>query len=235
MPTVGFDHALRVAKAIWDELTGDGGAPIDVAAAMGIQPSGGSWRSLCGAAIAYGLTEGGYNATEIKLPPLGRRCVAPEEEGDDHAAKVEAFLKPALIHAFFSKYGGRKFPTKPIGPNVITSLGYPKERSEAAFNMLLEEGTNLGIIQEIRGENFANLRARKSPNPAEENILVDGGTAEVGESDDGAALVHDEGREVLSRLDPEPIQPSSDVKRVFITHGRDKSILSQIEEIVWAV
>lgn len=239
LPTVGFENALRVAQAIWDQLAGDGGAPIDVAAAMGVQPSGGSWRSICGAAIAYGLTEGGYNANEIKLLPLGRRCVAPEEEGDDQNARVEAFLKPTLIKAFFEKYDGKKFPTKPIGPNVITSLGYPKDRADGAYEMLLEEGKALGIIQSINGNDFVNLRGRRS-----------GGSA-CGEVEIGSDNYDDDDDERLisasvngSAGGPEISHPVNDlestqiarsiheVRRVFITHGKDQSILSQIEEIV---
>jgi len=66
-PSVSFFQALRIAQAIWDELAGEGGRPIDVAAAMKIQPSGGAWPSICGAAIAFGLTEGGCNANRLNF------------------------------------------------------------------------------------------------------------------------------------------------------------------------
>src|SRR4051794_39722604 len=135
-PSVSFFQALRIAQAIWDELAGEGGRPIDVAAAMKIQPSGGAWRSICGAAIAFGLTEGGCNANEIKLLPLGRRCVAPEEEGDDASAMVEAFMKPTITSAFLQKYDGKQFPGDQIGRNVLVSLGLPKDRAESAYALL---------------------------------------------------------------------------------------------------
>lgn len=37
VPAVSFFQAQRIAQAIWDELAGVGGRPIDVAAAMGVQ------------------------------------------------------------------------------------------------------------------------------------------------------------------------------------------------------
>ena len=226
-PSMSLFQALRIAQAIWDELAGEGGRPIDVAAAMKIQPSGGAWRSICGAAMAFGLTDGGYNANEIKLLQLGRRCVAPEEEGDDAAAMVEAFLKPTIINAFLQKYDGKKFPGETIGRNVLISLGLPKDRADSAYALLLADGEKLGILQAIKGERYVNLKARKAdvtpPTPSNDTEI---GSLEPEPFDTD---------EVPSASAP-PIVPlpqsRTEVRRVFITHGKDKGIRDQIEEIV---
>jgi predicted nucleotide-binding protein len=196
---------------------------------MGIQPSGGMWRSVCGAAIAFGLTDGGYNATEIKLLPLGRRCVAPEEEGEDQAAMVEAFLKPSVINAFLQKYDGKKFPGDQIGSNVLVGLGLPKDRTESAYALLVSDAEKLGIIQKIKGELYVNLNVKKfgKPTPEASNDL-----------DDAEDVQEEQTLEPLPSWsrDTSPaalsVSASSEVKRVFITHGKDKNIRDQIEEIV---
>lgn len=229
VPAVSFFQALRIAQAIWDELAGAGGRPIDVAAAMGVQPSGGTWRLICGAAIAFGLTEGGYNANEIKLLPLGRRCVAPESEGDDVAAKIEAFLKPSAVGEFFSRYDGKKYPSDQIGPNVLVGLGLPKEKAKSAYSTLTTDAEQLGILQTIKGERYVNLNARKSaatlPQPSNDFSIedlneADGVIVDPPTSPAGVANATGGG------------SPRSEVKRVFITHGKDKGIRDQIEEIV---
>lgn len=224
-PSMSFFQAIRVAQAIWDELAGEGGRPIDVATAMKIQPSGGAWRGLCGAAIAFGLTEGGYNANEIKLLPLGRRCVAPEEEGDDAAAMVEAFLKPTIIRDFLQKYDGKKFPGDQIGQNVLISLGLPKDRAGSAYSLLIDDGEKLGILQDIRGERYVNLAARKSSKVQVPTVAAND--------------IDDEGEEYDEPSQVAPPAPAAaappagaEMKRVFITHGKDKGIRDQIEEIV---
>lgn len=227
-PSISFFQALRVGQAIWDELAGEGGKPIDVAAAMGIQPSGGAWRSICGAAIAFGLTEGGYNASEIKLLPLGRRCVAPEEEGDDQAAKVEAFLKPTVLAAFLQKYDGKKFPGDQIGRNVLVGLGLPKDRAESAYALLVADAEKLGVLQTIKGERYINLGARKPV----QSLPIPSNDVEEVETEVGSDTP-----EVPSVQTPIPAAfiatpAQSDVKRVFITHGKDNGIRDQIEEIV---
>src|SRR6185295_18585441 len=75
VPGQSLEHAMRVPRAIMDEHAGRPTKPLDVAHAMKVQPGSGPFRMLCGAAIAYGLTEGGYNADVIAITDLGRRVI----------------------------------------------------------------------------------------------------------------------------------------------------------------
>jgi hypothetical protein len=100
-PLTSLQQAQKVASAIVDNFAGDGGSPPDIALAMGISPTSSSWPGISGAAIAYGLTEGGVNANTIKLSVLGKKLVAPEAEGEDLAARREAILRPRLLKEFF--------------------------------------------------------------------------------------------------------------------------------------
>src|SRR6266849_3717101 len=93
-PQTTLQQAQKIASAIVDNFAGDGGSPPDIALALGISPTSSGWPALAGASIAYGLTEGGVNANVIKLTSLGRKLVAPEEEGGDLAARREAIMKP---------------------------------------------------------------------------------------------------------------------------------------------
>lgn len=125
--------------------------------AIEMSPTSGTWRNLCGSSIAYGLTEGGYNAPQITLTPLGRRIVAPTEEGDDVAAKVEAMLQPRLPREFFEKYHKAKFPKAEIAQNVLVSLGLPKDRAERAFEILSENGAFAGVIHQTKTGPFVAI------------------------------------------------------------------------------
>jgi len=71
VPAHTLEQALRVPRAIVDEHAGKATKPLDVAHAMKVQPGSGPFRMLCGAAIAYGLTEGGYNADVVTVTDLG--------------------------------------------------------------------------------------------------------------------------------------------------------------------
>ena len=61
-PNVSLKEASRIAQAIWDNFAGKGAPPHMVAMALDLSPTSGGWRNLCGASIAYGLSDGGYNA-----------------------------------------------------------------------------------------------------------------------------------------------------------------------------
>jgi len=65
VPSLSLDQALRVARA-FDECGGRPARPLDIARALKVQPTSGPFKTLCGAAIAYGLTEGGYNARKSR-------------------------------------------------------------------------------------------------------------------------------------------------------------------------
>ena len=156
-PALSLDQALRVPKALNDDFAGRSAAPHDIALAINMSPTSGPWRSLCGAAIAYGLTEGGYAADAIKLTPLGRRIVAPEAEGDDRMARVEAILRPRVMRLFFEKYDRAKFPQDAIAQNVLVSLGLPRNRAEDALESLKQNGRLVGIIRETKTGPFVSI------------------------------------------------------------------------------
>jgi hypothetical protein len=77
VPARGLDQALRIPQALADNYAKNPTKPLRVAEAVGMQPLSSAFRMLCGASIAYGLTEGGYNSEAIALTPLGPRIVAP--------------------------------------------------------------------------------------------------------------------------------------------------------------
>jgi hypothetical protein len=58
-------EALTDAQAITDNFAGHPSAPPQVALALDISPTSSAWRTLTGAAVAYGLTTAGYNATGL--------------------------------------------------------------------------------------------------------------------------------------------------------------------------
>lgn len=71
IPAVSLEAATRVPRAIAESYGSDPTRPIDVAAALDYTPSSGSFRTLCGAAVGYGLTDGGPHASQISLAKLG--------------------------------------------------------------------------------------------------------------------------------------------------------------------
>lgn len=225
-PNNTAQQALRIAQAIWDNFAGRGGAPHQIAMAIDMSPTSGTWRNLCGSSIAYGLTDGGYNASQITLTDLGRRIVAPTEEGDDVRAKVEAILKPRVLKEFFQKYDKAKFPKEEIAKNVLVSLGLPKDRVDKGLEILKDAGEFAGVILDTKSGPFVAL-GDPQPRAASGSPAVE---PEI-EEDEPPAGSEGVPTPPLTTLHTAPI-PNKAGNRVFITHGKNKKILDQVKEIV---
>src|SRR5262245_42905060 len=138
VPSGSIEKALRVARAIGENYGFKPSSPIQVARALGVQPTSGGFKMLTGASIAYGLTAGGYNAEAISLEPLAMRIIRPTAEGDDLAAKREALLKPRVVREFLTKYDGAPLPRPDIAENVLAEMGVPSDRTKEVLDLIVE-------------------------------------------------------------------------------------------------
>jgi hypothetical protein len=150
IPAYSLEEAMRVPKAIVDSYNSKPVTPLRLAAAMKVGPTTGPFKMITGAAIAYGLTEGGAQSAQISLTPLCFRIFKPKVEGDDLVAKREAFLKPRIIGQFLRQYDGGAVPKPDIAKNVLSGdMGVPEQRAEAVFNMILDGARSLGLMEHV--------------------------------------------------------------------------------------
>lgn len=101
-------------QAIFDHYAGKPATPLQIAKALNVDPKGSQLRVLSGAAIAFGLVEGGAQASIISVTSLARRILRPKLEDEDVAAKREAVLKPRVFGDFLRQYDGHPFPRQDI-------------------------------------------------------------------------------------------------------------------------
>lgn len=225
VPAYSLEQALRIPKTLFENYAGHPTTPLRVASAMNVQPSSSGFRMLCGASIAYELTEGGYNAPEIKLTSLGRRIVRPTAEGDDLAAKREAILKPRVVREFLTRYDGSPLPKDTIAQNVLNDMGVPIERASEVLALIIESAEALGLITEIKGKSYVDLN----------------GCAALPEHDDTPEIRQEEGTEIKSNVPdiapnstavPGSGGDSAKLRRVFITHGKNKEFVEPIKQLL---
>jgi hypothetical protein len=231
-PQNSLQQAQKIAVALVDNFAGKHAPPPDVALALGISPTSSAWNPLTGSSLAYGLTEGASNADLIKITPLGRQLVAPEEDGADVAARRAAILKPRISKEFFERYNRAKFPSDTIARNVLRSMGIPDERLTNAIEVLKANGHYAGIIRSTPTGPFVSLDSPGVPAPAT--------TEEIAEHEDAAepSLTQSASPSI-----PPPVnQPGaaslssslfdSKKNRVFISHGKRRAIVAQIKELL---
>lgn len=221
---------LSIAEAIWENFAGKDAPPHEIALALEFSPTSGSWRSLCGSSIAYGLTEGGYNAAQMELSELGRHIVAPTSEGDDAAARVQAILQPKIMGDFFRKYDKAKFPKANIAENVLVGMGVPKDRAAKAVQLIQENGIYAGVLRETKTGLFVALGS-PAPQPqmeAPEQPETDG--ADIQEDDELEQIVQKvSGNTPVETNEEPPLQKNNNV---FISHGKNKKIAEQLKELL---
>jgi len=237
-PQTTLQQAQRVASALVDNFAGRDGSPPDIALAIGVSPTSSAWPALAGASIAYDLTEGGGNANVIKLTPLGRKLVAPEEEGEDLAARREAVMKPRISKEFFERYRRAKFPTDTIAANILKTLGLPTERIQSGLDTVKVNGRYAGVIRETPTGLFVNLDSPGVPAPAATPAIfehdVDEEAAAAQKSGAGTPNVRGNVPAPASLVPLIPGASSFDPKtnRVFITHGKQRAAVIQIKELL---
>lgn len=224
IPKLALSEAISLAQGLYDNFAGKPTAPHQLALAIDISPTSSKWRELCGASIAYGLTTGGHRAKTISLEELGKRIVAPTKEGDDLKAKVEAALRPKIAEQFFKQYNRAKFPQDKIARNVLADMGVPSDRLDNVLEILKRNGEFVRIVLQTTTGPFVAIdtllrpaEGEKSSIPKEEKAIEQKGEP----------------------IDKEETIPTTQIpkipeklSRVFIAHGKNKEIVSQLKDFL---
>lgn len=226
VPSVSLKQALRVPRAIASEYAGKPTSPLRVASAMSMQPNSGPFRTICGAAIAYGLTSGGPNADEISLTPLGSKVVKPLEEGSDDIGRREALLKPRVVGEFLRRYDGHPLPRDDIALNVLADMGVPDERAGEVLALIREGAKEVGYIHEIKGRPYVDLKGTVPPTKAEESRYDEVGSV------DSETETSDRAAEGDTQWPGAKSGSTASNRRVFITHGKDKGFVEPIKKLL---
>ncbi len=224
IPAVSLEKALRIPRTIAENYASGPTRPLDVASALDVQPSSGPFRTECGAAVGYGLTDGGPNAPEITLTTLGKRIVTPTEVDDDKRGLREAALKPTVANQFYSKYDGSPLPPKNIAQNVLATFNVPADRTGDVFDLLIENARYVGLLKPIKDKEYIDIGGPlgaplpvPAQTPATENV------ADLYVEDDD--------------LTPPTASPTTQSTRshrnaIFVGHGGNKKPTEQLIKIL---
>lgn len=229
IPKYSFRECIKLVTKLYEELNGTA-SPHQLAIALSISPTSSAWQYITGASVAYGLTVGGYNAKEIKLSNLGKKIIAPTEENEDLIAKAESALKPKIISKFFKKYNKGKFPSDKIAENVLESMGVPRSRVTNVLKMIKEIGEDTGIVHQTTTGKYVAI---DTPSPKKDDSSEIEDENEEGNNNDTEM---EEFAKNIANSGQQQIAPKTekeeDNNRVFITHGKNKSIVSQLKELL---
>jgi hypothetical protein len=234
VPLASLDDALRVPQAIFDNYAGKPTTPFLLAKALNINPKGSQIVVLSGAAIAFGLIEGGAQAANIAVTELARRIFRPKKEGEDLDAKREAVLNPRIFGEFLRSYDGNAFPRPDIAQNVLEGMGVPREKTEEVLERIDATARSVGFIEEIKGKNYVNLQGVVAELPAVQPVVK-----EETESLEETPPSGEHG----TTVPPPIVQPKGAAltaaivddqrrRRVYITHGKNHDLVEPIKKLL---
>jgi len=223
IPQYSLEKALKIPQAIVDNYGKGPAKPLEVGKALEISPTDVRFKMQAGASIAYGLTEGGWNAAQIALTPLALKILKPKNEDEPLAGKREALLKPRVIREFLARYNDAAIPRDDIAYNVLEDLGVPKDRTAEVLKLIMEGAEAVGFITEIKGKKYANLKGVTpiAPKPRED------------EEADGSPVVE----EIIDEPEMAATTPAvktsdSRLTKVFISHGKNRAFIGPIKELL---
>lgn len=226
VPRHDLAEALRVARAIEDHYAGSAVTPLDVATSLDSTPTSSWFRTVTGAAVAYGLTNGAVNSPQISLAPIGKRVVAPTDEGEADAALVEALQQPRVVRDFLRKYDQKKLPPQAIAVNVIAGMEVDKSAAERTLKIIVDSARFAGVLRSVKGQDYVDLRggASTATDPAA------GGRTELDDLDldDGVG----EEAAPADELPPPPPSVPAGPKAIFVGHGKNLAPLKKLEKIL---
>jgi hypothetical protein len=155
------DLATKLAEAggkVWIEQT-------QLAVAMDMSPTGGTFRGRLSAARMFGFieTEGG----KVRLSDLGLLLL---DEPSQRAALADAFLRVPLYKVMYDSYNGFALPPAAALERQMQASGVPPKQAERARQAFASSAQHAGFIA-------ANGRFSK-PTVAPVNVRDDGGESE---------------------------------------------------------
>ncbi len=236
VPSGSLVEALRVPQAIVDHYASKPTAPLYVAKALNVDPKGSQLKVLTGAAIAFGLIDGGAQATSISVTELAKRILKPKIEGDDLVARRQSVLTPRIFKEFLTNYNGSPFPRQDIALNVLEDMGVPSDKANEVFARILESAKAVGFIEEVKGKPYVTLQGTapsvtiSDPDPKiEDNNDEDDNEPEIIQPEPKAAQ---QSTQIKSSSLATAIADDERRRKVFITHGKNQELVEPIKKLL---
>lgn len=236
VPAASLDEALRIPQAIFDHYAGKPTVPFNVAKALNVDPRGSQLKVLSGAAIAFGLIEGGAQASTISVTDLAKRILRPKEEGEDVVARREAVLGPRVFGEFLRAYDSHPFPRQDIALNVLKDLGVPRDKTVEVLQRIDASARSVDFVEEIKGKSYVSLSRAANAFIATESQLANENLPETVDmpltksmSSYEIATVQTVSKQTTLA---NAIADDERRRKVFITHGKSRELVEPIKKLL---
>lgn len=233
-PQFDLKDTIAVAQAIADNNAGKPYSRLSLAESIGRKPDSSAFRALLSASIAYGLTEGSYKQTQIKLTALGEAATMPQSEDEKRKALVKATRSIALYEQIYTKFDQAKLPADQLFRNtLIREHGVDASYADEFIKLFKSDGKFTGLIRNVAGSDRVDLQ--------QEHLTGNGvgsGSYRTDEDDDDEMVDID--APVVPTMTPPAMQtPAAPAvpaappnTNVFISHGKNRELVEHLKKVV---
>lgn len=198
---------------------------LTLAELLNVSPASSNFRELVASSRFYGLTNGGINADEFSLTPLGN-----EATGGDEVAQVtsykQAVMNVAPYKTFFATFSNKRIPGATAFKEFLTrSASVAAERADECMQFILADAQTAGLVRTMKGgAQYGDLSGTPSTN-------VDDGeeAADALEPDADAVDVEPKDEGGTTPETTTPLPHNGKPKKVFIAHGKNRTPLDQLK------
>ena len=226
-PKDTLEKALRVPAAMEETNGGKPLPPTDIAIALSLSPGSSDFQILLASSARYGITGGGAKSERVTLEELGARIVAPVSPEDRSGALVAAALAPATFRSMYDYFKAKKLPEMTFFENtVVREFGVPRSHATKCVRIFVANLEFVGLIKNastgkwVGGEAVIPATANSEPRDGEHDPTDSGSEQHK----------RDPATPEVARLSSEKSLP--DNRRVFVTHGKNKTLVPQLKELL---
>jgi len=228
-------RSLEDALAVPSALQKNAGQPlpaIDMATALNRSPGSSTFRTITASASAYGLIGGSYK-TMFTMRELGEEIVQPKSLEEASQARVTAALAPGTFRRIFEYYKGKKFPERRFFVNtIIREFGVTQNQADTCCDVFEANMRFVGLIRETPGGDW--LATEATPTLVTEEQVEEAQEEAVDVEADGLTA---EDQAVAARIaggdqEPLPAEAPKSNRKVFISHGKNKKVVTQLKELL---
>jgi len=198
---------------------------LTLAELLNVSPASSNLRELVASSRFYGLTNGGINADEFSLTPLGSEATRGDEVAQ-MAAYKQAVMNVLPYKAFFATFNNKKIPSATAFKEFLTrSASVAAERADECMQFILADAQTAGLVRTMKGgAQYVDLAGTPTTSveddvEPEDTLELDVGGAEPAEEGDRTP------REQVTTPPPGDAKP----KKVFIAHGKNRTPLEQLK------
>lgn len=229
--TVSFPHntlddALRVPQAIWTDNAGQPFAPDDLRQSLKIDGIK-AIRNILRSSQMYGLTIGSWSndpTHTVRLSPVGKAIVDPGIDDNPTQLKRDAIQKPRVFSEFLRFIDGRVIPPEErCKSTLVQRYHVGRSVAELCYSIMMMNVRSLGLVVKDDEQRDTLQLGNK---PTETTTTTESESVQEGL--------------VSESLEPSPLAgqeqdvPASNdkPKQVFIAHGKNKTPLNQLVDIL---